>query len=184
MNVTVVMGEPGTGKTTLMRQFMSESASDWQLQTDADFPLVPHHYSRDLNCVILGKYEDGETFAGTDRMSMAVQPQAVAFMNSLKGSEIKNVVFEGDRLTNQSFLEFLLNDFGASIIYLDVPEEERQRRYAERGSNQSEQFLRGRVTKYANLRTNFDIMMAMETHAHVTPADTAAIVSLIQKKLV
>lgn len=181
MKVIVLMGEPGTGKTTVMRKFM-ERTGNWEAEFDA-FKLVPFHLNAEDRFVILGKYEEGEVFAGTDRMSMAVQPEAVKFLDFTAKNGTNAVIFEGDRLTNQSFLEHCIATYDTTVLYLDVDAEERERRYKERGSNQSEQFIKGRVTKYANLRTNFDIMMATEEFVHMTPADTDAIVEHIINKV-
>jgi hypothetical protein len=73
MKVVAIFGEPGCGKTTLMRRVLCDLgfAKDSLLE---DFKLVPYH--KHENKYVLGKYEEGEVFAGTDRMSMAVQPEA------------------------------------------------------------------------------------------------------------
>jgi pantothenate kinase len=180
MRVIIVMGEPGTGKTTLVREVM-KLTGPWQ-NYFTEFKLVPFHGNKN-KCVILGKYEEGETFAGTDRMSMAVQPEAVKFLAECNEKGVQAILFEGDRLTNVSFLENCLDNYDTSIIYLDVSPESREARYVERGSNQSEQFIRGRVTKYANIMTNFQVMMAVEKFVHETPADTSRIAHIITKKL-
>lgn len=177
MKIMALMGSPGTGKTTLMRKFM-EGKEEWQLTASPEFPLVSYH--RCENVAILGKYEEGQLFAGTDRLSMAVQPQAVQWLKQA-GSLIDTVLFEGDRLSNQSFLEHIVDNYDARIIYLEVPESERLRRYAERGSNQSEQFLRGRETKYANLTANMVLQMSTTTYRHMTSEDTEVVLNDIRE---
>ena len=44
------------------------------------------------------------------------------------------------------------------VIYLKVPDAMLKERYAERGSDQSETFLKGRATKYSNILSNFELM--------------------------
>lgn len=43
------------------------------------------------------------------------------------------------------------------IVYLKAPQPTLEERYRERGSHQSEQFLKGRATKYRNLLSNVDL---------------------------
>lgn len=147
-----VGGSPGTGKTTLFRAFMRDKK--WIPVEPA--PLVSAMYNQELDLYVLGKYEEGEVFAGTDRLSMAVQPK----MQEWIASHNCNILFEGDRIFNQSFLEYAMNlpDTDLQIVFLNAPKDELERRYAERGSDQSEKFLRGRETKYSNLLSNFELM--------------------------
>lgn len=147
-----VGGSPGTGKTTLFRAFMR--GKTWIPVEPA--PLVSAMYNQELDLYVLGKYEEGEVFAGTDRLSMAVQPK----MQEWIASHNCNILFEGDRIFNQSFLEYAMNlpDTDLQIVFLNAPKDELERRYAERGSDQSEKFLRGRETKYSNLLSNFELM--------------------------
>jgi len=44
------------------------------------------------------------------------------------------------------------------VVYLKVPDSTLKERYIERGSDQSETFLKGRATKYSNLLSNFELM--------------------------
>jgi broad-specificity NMP kinase len=147
-----VGGQPGTGKTTLFRKFMEK----YQWETVEPKKMLPALYCKELDLYILGKYEDGETFAGTDRLSMAVQPVAQQFVTETAS----NILFEGDRIFNQSFLEFTmkLSNTDLQVIYLKVPDNMLKERYAERGSDQSATFLKGRATKYSNLLSNFELM--------------------------
>jgi broad-specificity NMP kinase len=147
-----VGGQPGTGKTTLFRKFME--GKDWI--DVAPVKLVNASYNIERDLYILGKYEEGQVFAGTDRLSMAVQPPLQDWI----ASHNCNILFEGDRIFNQSFLEFAMGlpDTELQVVYLKAPKEILEQRYKDRGSDQSEQFLRGRETKYSNLLSNFDLM--------------------------
>lgn len=177
MNVIIVIGEPGTGKTTLMKQLMS-SIGNWD-QHFSDYPLVPYH--QNAKTIVLGKYEDDKVFAGTDTMSMAVQPNAKEFMLQCQKNGIQNVVFEGDRLSNLSFLQFCIENFNVHVYYLKVSKEIREERYKARGSNQSEKFIAGRVTKYRNLVNSFDVMSVLSECQHETPEQTEQIIQEILK---
>lgn len=157
MRIIAIGGEPGAGKTTLMKKLIER----FEVQPEYNsFKLVP--YLRKDNIYVLGKYEEGETFAGTDRMSMAVQPEAVKFLASLPSDSI--VLYEGDRLFNTSFLEHCNENYDLSIVYLKTDKTVRQERYKERGSNQNETWLQGRETKVANILTNMTLMFITEKY--------------------
>ncbi len=147
-----VGGSPGTGKTTLFREYMKDKT----FQPVEPAKLVSAMYNTERDLYVLGKYEDGETFAGTDRLSMAVQPAVQEWI----ASHNCNILFEGDRIFNQSFLEFAMGlpDTDLQIVFLNAPKDILEQRYKDRGSEQSDQFLRGRETKYSNLLSNFDLM--------------------------
>jgi len=147
-----VGGQPGTGKTTLFRKFME--GKNWKNVEPAK--LVSAMYNEEMDLYILGKYQEGETFAGTDRLSMAVQPELQRWIQTHNS----NILFEGDRVFNQSFLEFAMGlpDTDLQVVYLKTTKEVLEQRYKDRGSDQSEQFLRGRETKYSNLLSNFELM--------------------------
>ena len=150
--IVAVGGSPGTGKTTLFRKYM-ENKNMIQVEPAK---LVTASCDVEKDLYILGKYEEGETFAGTDRLSMAVQPPLQEWI----ASHNSNILFEGDRVFNQSFLEFCMGlpDTELVIVYLKAPKETLEQRYKDRGSDQSEKFLKGRETKYSNLLSNFELM--------------------------
>lgn len=149
--IIAISGIPGTGKSTLMKRFMS-SFPNWEKQSPAK--LVETLYNKDLDLHILGKYEDGETFPGTDKLSMACQPEVTKWIESTTS----NVLYEGDRLTGPKFYDFLLTlpDTRVTFAVLKVKPELMKERYEARGSDQSEKFIAGRQTKIDNILTNFD----------------------------
>ena len=96
-NIIAVGGEPATGKTTLMWRII-DSVTDWQkIEPKKTLSAIR---SESLDLTILGKYDRGLEFAGTDRLSMSVQPAATEFIKEATG----NILFEGDRLFNRKFI--------------------------------------------------------------------------------
>jgi broad-specificity NMP kinase len=169
-----VGGSPGTGKTTLFRKFMEDKT----FQPVEPAKLVSAMYNTDRDLYILGKYEEGEVFAGTDRLSMAVQPA----MQEWIASHNCNILFEGDRVFNQSFLEFAMGlpDTELHIVFLKAPKDVLEQRYQDRGSDQSEQFLKGRETKYSNLLSNFDLMPYITEFANTNLEEQAKVLAFLE----
>lgn len=172
-----VGGSPGTGKTTLFRKFMEGK----NFQPIEPAKLVSAMYCAELDLYILGKYEEGEVFAGTDRLSMAVQPAVSEWI----ASHNCNVLFEGDRIFNQSFLEFAMGlpDTDLQVVFLNAPKDILEQRYKDRGSDQSEQFLRGRETKYNNLLSNFDLMPYITEFANTNLEEQAKVLTFLEGQL-
>jgi len=176
MRVLAIGGEPGAGKSTLMKQILYT----FKMEPVFDkVKLVPYHKSPDKEYYILGKYEEGQVFSGTDRMSMAVQPEAVKFLASLPKDSI--VLFEGDRLFTASFLEHCVENYETNIIYLSTDKSVRQERYKERGSNQNETWLQGRETKIANILSNMTLMFNTEKYVNNDTTQMAEVINRISE---
>lgn len=175
--IIAVGGQPGTGKTTLFRKYME--GKDWIVGEPAK--LVSASYNVDRDLYVLGKYEEGETFAGTDRLSMAVQPPLQEWISSHNC----NILFEGDRVFNQSFLEFCMGlpNTDLQVVYLKAPKDLLEQRYRDRGSDQSEQFLRGRETKYSNLLSNFELMPYITEFSNTNLEDQTKVLAFLDKHL-
>lgn len=172
MKVFAIGGEPGSGKTTLMKKVIEH----YKVEPKYDaFKLVP--YLQKDNIYILGKYEEGEVFSGTDRMSMAVQPEAIKFLSSLSKDSI--VLFEGDRLFTASFLEDCMDKYDLKIIYLSTRKEIREDRYKDRGSSQNETWLQGRETKISNILSNMTLMFNTYKYDHNNLEDQKYILDVI-----
>ena len=175
--IIAIGGSPGTGKTTLFRAYMR----DKEFIPVEPAKLVSANYNVERDLYILGKYEANSVFAGTDRLSMACQPAVQEWIQTHNC----NVLFEGDRIFNQSFLEFAMNlpDTELQVVFLSAPKEELERRYAERGSDQDEKFLRGRETKYSNLLSNFDLMPYVTEFKNTNFEQQAKVLEFLESKL-
>ena len=175
--IIAVDGSPGTGKTTLFRKYMENKV----FQPIEPAKLVSAMYNTERDLYILGKYEEGEVFAGTDRLSMAVQPAVQEWI----ASHNCNILFEGDRIFNQSFLEFAMGlpNTDLQIVFLNVPKQVLEQRYKDRGSDQSEQFLRGRETKYNNLLSNFDLMSYITEFPNTNLEEQGKVIAFLEENL-
>lgn len=178
VKVIAMGGEPATGKTTLMFKLIS-MADDWQIVKPQK--LLDAMYSEKLNLYILGKYETGDNvFQGTDRLSMAVQPDAVAFFESLENS---NVIFEGDRLFNGKMLdrlsELFPNDF--KILILTASHDTKEQRHVDRKDDQDDKFKNSRATKISNIMGSLTLMDYIETMVNENLDDQSKIIDVIRK---
>jgi len=163
--IIAVAGRPGTGKSTLVRKFMGEHI--WKRVDPVK--LVSAEYCEDLDLFILGKYDEGETFPGTDKLSMATQPEVCKWLESHNS----NIIFEGDRLTGSKMYDFILGlpDTEVTFIVIHADEKVLKERYVERGSDQPEQFLKAKETKINNILSNFEYRMNTEEFQNNTPQD-------------
>jgi len=92
-----VVGVPGSGKSTLLRAILPPPAGFRPRP-------VPHLlYATSDGTRIAGAQigADHPRFPGTDRLSMAIQPQAIEW---LRTAPVPVLVGEGDRLSTESFL--------------------------------------------------------------------------------
>lgn len=178
--VVYICGEPGSGKTTLMRKLIKHYNIDSTPLIEAGYQLVPFH-ANGKGLHVLGKYEDGEVFSGTDRMSMAVQPEAIKWIDSLPSGAV--VLGEGDRLFTNSFMDHCVDKHDLSIYYLKTTEDVRKERYKERNSNQNETWLQGRITKIRNILGNMNLMMVIRSMPNNTIEEQQLVFDAIVKDI-
>ena len=80
IKVLAIGGEPCSGKTTLIKRFIRESGMKFEKVKAAK--LLDALYCKESNLYIFGIYDDStDVFQGTDKLSMAVQPSAVEFLD-------------------------------------------------------------------------------------------------------
>ena len=157
--IIAIGGNPGSGKTSLVKSIIFEKLANdpWSHNIkDTEFKLLSYSHNPNKNLFILGKYDQTNTFSGTDLLSMAVQPSVKQWITSSAAAKGSTIIFEGDRLFNDSFLSFLYSSLKVNfhIFYLNVPQDILQLRYSLRGSHQNPSFLKGRITKYNNIINN------------------------------
>jgi predicted kinase len=162
MNV-LVFGMPGVGKSTLLRRLR------------ATLPGPPHAYLCGLvtaerydHLLVLGKYEEGVTFAGTDRWSMAVQQDAPRFWEDVATTGYQ-VVGEGSRIATRPFIDEARKHVPVALVFLWAKPETTEARRAAR-SNQSPSWVAGmqtRMMRLANAYTDERYFLCNETEDHL-----------------
>ena len=175
--ILAVGGVPGTGKTTLFRKFLA--LHEWEKVEPVK--LLSALYCKKLDLYMFGKYEEGEIFAGTDKLSMSCQTNVTEFVKN----STSNILFEGDRLTNTKFYTMLMElpETELKVIILEVNQTTLNQRYKDRGSEQSETFLRGRETKIANILRNFEIREYTESFKNESIEDQTKLLEYMVKFL-
>jgi dephospho-CoA kinase len=174
-------GLPASGKTTIMKEFMKGK----ELEKQTPKELVITMYDKHYKLHIVGDYSDpNEQFPGLDRLSMAVQPKAIEFLNETTA----NVLFEGDRLFTASFLEVAseLVDKGLldlKILMVNADPAIVEQRHKDRNDSQTEKFLKGRATKYDNIRSSLVLMPYIQEVSNNNESDLKAIVNWLRLEL-
>lgn len=174
-------GLPASGKTTILKEFMK----DKQLEKQTPKELVVTMYCKQYDLHIVGDYSDpNEPFPGLDRLSMAVQPKAIEWMKETKS----NILFEGDRLFTSSFLEAAseLVDSGEldlKILMVNADPLIVEQRHKDRNDSQTEKFLKGRATKYDNIRSSLILMSYIQEVSNNNQEDLKAIVNWLRVEL-
>lgn len=137
-----LVGEPASGKTTIFKNLISK----FNLDKNFSYGLLRGHIAYNSGIAVLGIYDQG-TFQGTDRLSMAVMPDAIRFLESKFCKELKTVFFEGDRLGSLKFLEAVSKVYSLVVYQTVVAEHVIEARHKFRGDTQTETWLKGRKSK-------------------------------------
>lgn len=154
-----LIGAPAAGKSTLMAALTAGCTRHLVEQPLAhEILTVPRHPG--VRAVELGRRRT--TFAGTDALSLNVQPRAVAWITTTAHDL---VLGEGDRLANLGFLLAARHaGYHVHLLVLDAPTTVLDARCAHRGSHQSPAWRTGRRTKVDRLAGNADAHGLTVTH--------------------
>lgn len=148
VNVIYIAGVPASGKTTLFKRIREHLFNE-----ATEFKFGKCKGVENGAFKMLGVF-DGSTFEGTDRLSMTVIDDAIAYVKQLDKSKKKNVIFvEGDRLFNIRFLR----ETKALLLLIDADERVLKKRHAKRGDNQTETFLKSRRSKVENFVKKYNV---------------------------
>ena len=169
MRILALIGEPATGKSSIARNLIRELS----LGEPLSYGLLRGTQHHKQKIIVFGLYPENEIFGGTDRLSMAVQPDAEKFLRYIHDW---NIFFEGDRLGNIKFLSFCKMVCETKIISLKCSSQTKLHRHLKRNDTQSDRFLKSRQTKIRNI-TEYFVDVEVETN------ETAADLERLTRKI-
>jgi GTPase SAR1 family protein len=139
-----VIGAPGAGKSTLMADLTRHTVRS---PVEGRVPYDLLTIGKEQVALEMGKRRD--RFAGTDAMSMSIQPLAQAW---IAGRPAPLVLGEGMRLGNMGFFNAAADaGYKVKVVYLDIEQNLLEAQRAARGAAQSERWLAGATSRAANL---------------------------------
>ena len=149
-NITLIGGEPCSGKSTLVKKIIKKE----KINNYFEYNKILKGYKNE-RFIVLGLYENND-FPGTDRLSMAVQPVLIKFLESLGSEFNKHIIFEGDRLFKTSMISYL-NNYSRNfrLIILHCSDKAKKERHFVRKDNQTKSWLRSKKTTVDNVKNKY-----------------------------
>ncbi len=170
-----IFGQPGSGKTTLMRAVCERGKPLYE----ASEP-VKHRAFTSASGMFSVLGADAAPFGGTDTLSYTAVGESPRWLKALASCSAGGTVFaEGDRLANLRFFAEAANHYRLLAFFLDCDAAVARSRRTQRAkqhnlSLQSDSWVKGRVTKHANLASRHSGVVWLD--ANKTPGDLAEIV--------
>lgn len=166
-----VVGEPGVGKTTLVKGLLESNST---IVSKPKWTVGP--------TVCAGGHYTGATFDGADTVPYNGVGKALDFWSEFLAQRCTLTIFDGDRFSNAKVVRYFDNrnvllscpPTVLRCVLLFADEEEVHRRRLRRGSNQNPSWVKGRKTKSARFAETFE--RRLELNAGQSPEDLLAIV--------
>lgn len=154
MKITILAGEPGSGKTTVFRNLIAKLGEG----TIKKEGLVVYTEYPEDKVFIAGKYEEGAVFAGSDATAKSCGPKYREWLLAkVNDPEYSNWRFyaEGERFSNSKFFDFFVNECPEVHLYLLTADEKTLASRNVARSGQNDTWRKGMATRMRNLRNNY-----------------------------
>lgn len=185
-----IVGEPGSGKTTLVRHLLNMSTRGELPMGSCLIPkpkwtMVPT--DNFFNVAAAGHYT-GQAFDGADSVPYNGVGEALAYITS-RIEELGLLIFDGDRFSNAGVLAQLrlmgIGDF--RCVHLHMPEVigqlRREGRVAQHGGKvQNPSWVKGRITKSARFAELFDRRLTLNAQETTPGGMHREVTAFIKRK--
>ena len=166
MSIIMVGGIPTSGKSKLIRGLIGDIGS---FDICNPYPLFPCQFHKDI--LVVGRYPEGETFGGTDKLSYGTIPKFRDFIKQ-EESKWKHIIIEGDRFFRSQDITWICDNYDSKVFVLTVSDTEEKRRHLERQDTQTDRWLKGRRTQIQNILTDIVLMGSIEVRSNETMEDS------------
>jgi hypothetical protein len=161
MKIIGLIGQPGSGKTTVMRNFLKTLSGEGAVVKEG---LVVYTIYSEAKTIVAGIYDEG-VFSGTDRTAKSCGPKYREWLlDKVNDAEYGDwaFYFEGERFSNSKFFDFFVNECpDVTLHLLEADQETLNERNAAR-SNQNDKWRKGMATRMRNLRDAYPVKVVQQ----------------------
>jgi hypothetical protein len=163
-------GQGAVGKSTAMKKLIKELGGGVLVSLGKDrLGTLNALFFEEVNLFIIGKYEEGEIYSGTDKLAMSIAPMFKMFIEKHLSFPI-TILFEGARLFTKSIKDFLItHDVNHQFVILELEQsiiderrQKRQKLYDPSGTGDwTETIIKRRKTAVSNMEKNYSDILIM-----------------------
>jgi len=161
MKIVGLCGEPASGKSTIMRAFISNLKDTGAVKKEG---LVAYTEFAEDKVIVAGIYDDA-VFSGTDRTAKSCGPKYREWLDAKNADpEYDSWTFywEGERFSNSKFFDFFYDRCShVTTYFLEADPELLDERNASR-SNQNPSWRKGMATRMRNLREGYPVKVVQQ----------------------
>ena len=142
--IIIVIGQSGAGKTTFVKEHYLKTPYVF------DKDQLPFTFVEKTRTYLLGHYRGLKRCEGTDELSYTAHDTIIWFIK--KYYDKGNIILEGDRITQQKIMDFIINSkYKVQLLLLECSVSTSEKRLKKTNSFNSTKWIKSTKTKSKNL---------------------------------